>query len=281
MTQEYAVARELLRPEEVEPDAKRVYRQPRHGEQQRHDEQHARHLAATGQIGAHVLRQGGAGAGVQRRVAAPEVGGDAQVADADERDGRRIEQRQQNEVVRVLQRRRLPLLDARPYRHRDDRLDDLFAPHEHARHGRRRRSQPDGADHLPDARATHEGARAQRPVDGVEAFGADDGQREDASRHGQTLAEVDKTAHDVTVDPVLVNLDGDAERHAHEDDHQIAHGQVYQEGVRHRAHVATPGEDTDNEDVADAAEKKRDPVESYEHGGSRVAVHNEVLPDSL
>ena len=179
----------------------------------------------------------------------------------------------------MLQRRRAPLLDACAYRHRDDRLDDALAAHEHARHRGRRRRQPDGADHLPDARAAHEGARAQRPADGVEPLGADDGEREDARRHRQTLAEVDEATHDVAVDPVLVDLDGDTERHAHEDDHQVAHGQVDEERVGDGAHVATPGEDVDDEDVADRAEEEGEPVERDEDSSRRVAVHDEVLPD--
>ena len=160
VTQQDAVARQLLQRDEVQSDAERVYRQPRHGEQQRHDEEHARHLAATGEVGARVLRLAGALAGVERRVATPQVCGDAQVADADERDGRGVEQREQHEVVGVLQRRHLPLLDACAYRHRDDRLDDALAPHERARDDGRRGGQPDGADHLADARAAHEGSRS-------------------------------------------------------------------------------------------------------------------------
>ena len=45
--------------------------------------------------------------------------------------------------------------------------------------------------------------------------------------------------------------------------------------------MATPGEYVDDEHVADAAEYKGDGVERYERGGRRVAVHDEVLPDSL
>ena len=181
--QQDADARQLLERHEVQANAQGVYRQPRDGEQQRHDEEHARHLAATGELGARVLRLGGARAGVERRVAAPQVGGDAQVADADECDWRGVQEREQHEVVGVLQRRRLPLFDACAYRHRDDRLDDPFAPHEHARDDGGRRSQPYGADHLADARAAHERSRSKRTTDGVEPFGADDRQREDARRH--------------------------------------------------------------------------------------------------
>ena len=125
-----------------------------------------------------------------------------------------------------------------------------------------------------------DGKSLQRTADGVEPFGADDGQREDARRHGQTLAEVDQSAHNFTVDPVLVDLDGDAERHAAENDHQVTHGQINEERVGNRAHVATSGEDTDDEDIADTAKKKCHAIQRYENRRRRLPVHKKFIPDS-
>ena len=180
----------------------------------------------------------------------------------------------------MLEGGRRPDLDALGDGERADLEDNVFAPHERARQHSEGRDEPDGDDETPQTTSSRDGQSLQRPPDGVEPLGADDGEREDAGRHRQTLAEVDEATHDVAVDPVLVDLDGDAERHAHEDDHQVAHGQVDEERVGDGAHVATPGEDVDDEDVADRAEEEGEPVERDEDGGRRLTVHHEVLPDA-
>ena len=45
--------------------------------------------------------------------------------------------------------------------------------------------------------------------------------------------------------------------------------------------MATPGENVDDEHVSDTAEYEGDAVERYENGRRRIAIHDEVIPDSL
>ena len=180
----------------------------------------------------------------------------------------------------MLECGRRPDLDALGDGERADLEYDVFAPHERAREHREGRHEPDADDEAPQTTLSRDGQRLQRPADGVEALGADDGEREDARRHRQTLAEVDEATHDIAIDPVLVDLYGDTERHAHEDNHQVAHGQVDEERVGDGAHVATPGEYVDDEDITDAAEEEGNAVEGDEDCSRRLTVHHEVLPDA-
>ena len=103
-TQQDAVRREQLGVEEVEQDAERVQRQPGDGEEDGHDEQHARHLAAPGEVRAGALGCRRVDGGMQLCAARrPQAGGDAQVADADEEDGRYVERGKQRKVVDLLE----------------------------------------------------------------------------------------------------------------------------------------------------------------------------------
>ena len=117
--------------------------------------------------------------------------------------------------------------------------------------------------------------------DGVEAFGADDGQREDAGRDGQTLTEVDELAQRVTVHPVLVDLHRHAERHADADDHQVSDAEVDEERVGDGTHAAAARVHVDHQQVTDATDEERDAVQRDQHGRRRVLVHEEHVADAV
>ena len=116
-------------------------------------------------------------------------------------------------------------------------------------------------------------------MDGIETLGADDGECQNTRNDRQTLAEVRQLTPHVSVDPVSVHLQRDAERHAHTVDHEVARGKVHQKIVGHRLHVSVLDEDADDGEVADDADQESDAIKANQQPRARVPEPEKLLQE--
>ena len=222
---------------QVEIDVDDVVRHPGDGERGDDRHQQTDATSSTADQSPHVLLSRRPLAVAHDVAAMPEDAGDLHVGRRHRYQRHDVQHDEHRDVVRVLPVDVAPLLLARRHeqgaRHRLDRgiVDDD--------NGRRDGDgdEPDDDEDDEDATSGDEQPRLHRPHDGVQPVDADRKQRQHADAHRDALDERRQLAHDNAIYIVAVDVWSQSERHAHDYDQQITHGQVHQEHVGGRAHV--------------------------------------------
>lgn len=250
----------------VDPDVGQVQGQPGDGEEKHEGHHHLGDLLAhlqTRRVHRLALRVE-VGEAVR---SPPELLACQEADDQVKGDRDAVERDEQEHVVDLLEARVRPDLTADGQHDFADQRDFVTLVHEDERWADARGEHPHHRDGAEDLAAREEGAGVERAVDTIVSVHADDGQAQDAGRHGHRLREGHGAAQEVAVHPRRVDLVAQGDGHADEHHHQVAHGQVDQEAPggadARQALASAPGQHAEGHDVAHEAYQEGEDV----HGG--------------